>query len=323
VFPNTELNQAMVINLNVKTNESNPANQKAANFQSIFTKKRIRLLAAVLVILIILVVVVVLIVIYLVPQQRNSIPESTLTPLAPTTTVLASKAATTTSAPKPKIKIVSTFAGNGAVGGVDGLGTAATFNAPHGITFRRSDNTAFVTDYYSSNIRSISSSGYVSTIFQGSSYNADGNYSTARFTGWLMLNVMYLVGMEKKLWGMYPQVSSKNAWLLVAEGLLKLLEIPAAKRIFRMIGDIRMVMNLERILKCEETFELQGHIFVILGDYNQAQECFLKSSKPKEAFYLRRDLLQWDQALILAEKYASEEISEICLEYGMQLEIIG
>ena len=90
-----------------------------------------------------------------------------------------------------------------------------------------------------------------------------------------------------------------------------------------MIGDVAMVYNLERILKCDEKFELIGHIFVILGNFSEAQQYFLKSSKPIEAFYLARDLLAWDQALELAKRFAPEEISAVCLNYGFQLELDG
>ena len=38
---------------------------------------------------------------------------------------------------------------------------------------------------------------------------------------------------------------------------------------------------------------------------------------------MRKDLLDWDQALSLAQKLAPEEISSIYLEYGNQLEMDG
>ena len=138
-----------------------------------------------------------------------------------------------------------------------------------------------------------------------------------------LLKAMYMVGLEKKMWALYPEVSSKKAWLLLAESLLQWLELNAAKRVFGMIGDVAMVYNLERILKCDEKFELIGHIFVILGNFSEAQQYFLKSSKPIEAFYLARDLLAWDQALELAKRFAPEEISAVCLNYGFQLELDG
>ena len=42
-----------------------------------------------------------------------------------------------------------------------------------------------------------------------------------------------------------------------------------------------------------------------------------------EALNMRRDLLQWDQALHLANKLAPEEIPYISKEYAQQLEFTG
>ena len=47
---------------------------------------------------------------------------------------------------------------------------------------------------------------------------------------------------------------------------------------------------------------MPGHISMLLGDYNQAQDLYLQSSQPLEALNMRRDLLQWDQALTLADR---------------------
>ena len=47
---------------------------------------------------------------------------------------------------------------------------------------------------------------------------------------------------------------------------------------------------------------MSGHICMLLGDYSQAQDLYLQSSQPVEALHMRRDLLQWDQALTLADR---------------------
>lgn len=138
-----------------------------------------------------------------------------------------------------------------------------------------------------------------------------------------MLRVLYLIGQEKFIWSLCPAISSKKAWVLLAEALLQLLDLRAAKKIFRIIGDVGMVMNLERIEQREERNEQIGHICVLFGDFNLAQQFFIKSANPKEALFLRKDLLEWEQALVLAKKIAPEEISAISLEYGNQLEMDG
>lgn len=46
---------------------------------------------------------------------------------------------------------------------------------------------------------------------------------------------------------------------------------------------------------------LAGKISMLFGDYNRAQDLYLASSSPSAALDMRRDLLQWDQALKLAQ----------------------
>jgi len=58
--------------------------------------------------------------------------------------------------------VVSTFAGSGDYGGVDGQGTAAQFNSPQGIAIDSADN-VYVTEYYNHRIRKITPGGLVST----------------------------------------------------------------------------------------------------------------------------------------------------------------
>ena len=53
------------------------------------------------------------------------------------------------------------------------------------------------------------------------------------------------------------------------------------------------------------------------------KQYFLNSANPKEAYIMRKDLSDWDQALSLAQKLAPEEMSLIYLEYGNQLEMDG
>ena len=50
---------------------------------------------------------------------------------------------------------------------------------------------------------------------------------------------------------------------------------------------------------------------------------FCVNCSPIEALNMRRDLLQWDQALHLANKLAPQEIPYISKEYAQQLEFTG
>jgi hypothetical protein len=67
----------------------------------------------------------------------------------------------------------------------------------------------------------------------------------------------------------------------------------------------RICVNKPRGAFCldvEDKKLLSGHISMLLGDYSQAQDLYLQSSQPVEALHMRRDLLQWDQALTLANR---------------------
>ncbi|KAH6596396.1 hypothetical protein BASA50_005102 [Batrachochytrium salamandrivorans] len=138
------------------------------------------------------------------------------------------------------------------------------------------------------------------------------------------LCLMYLIGKLQSIWQLYPTITSRQVWTMLAEAALHSLDISTAKRVYcQMIGNAGMVMNLARIGAIEEQSELQGHVAVIFGDFNAAQQFFLISSNPKEALYLRRDLLEWDQALALANRLWPEEVPVIAREYAAQLEIDG
>jgi gliding motility-associated-like protein len=79
--------------------------------------------------------------------------------------------------------VVTTIAGNNIYfTDVDGLGTAASFIAPFGITID-SKNNLYVVDQGSSRIRKIASNGLVTTIAGSSPGYADGNGAGAHFNG--------------------------------------------------------------------------------------------------------------------------------------------
>eukprot|EP00128_Syssomonas_multiformis_P018379 Colp12_sorted_trinity150504_noHs@21746 len=62
---------------------------------------------------------------------------------------------------------------------------------------------------------------------------------------------------------------------------------------------------------------------VVFENFNDAQELFISSIQPMAALQLRRDLLQWDQAVSLAKTLAPDQLPYISREYAQQLEFKG
>ncbi|CAG9766952.1 unnamed protein product [Ceutorhynchus assimilis] len=118
-------------------------------------------------------------------------------------------------------------------------------------------------------------------------------------------------------------LKSKDLLLVLAEECLKCLEIDTAIQIYTQLEDVSMVMCLKNIQDIEDWKLLLGYVAMYLNQNDKAQDWFLKSNRPLVALEMRRDLLQWEEALQLAQKMAPEQISMISREYGQQLEFLG
>ena len=113
-------------------------------------------------------------------------------------------------------------------------------------------------------------------------------------------------------------------WLALSNKSMELLNVELACRVYREgLGDAAMVMALQDCLGMEDKNQLAGQISLLFGDYSRAQELFLASSRPSAALEMRRDLLQWDQALKLAQTLDASQVPDICVQYGQQLEFRG
>ncbi|TMW48796.1 hypothetical protein DOY81_006124 [Sarcophaga bullata] len=119
------------------------------------------------------------------------------------------------------------------------------------------------------------------------------------------------------------KINLRGSWLEFAEQALADLEPSIAVRAYRKIGDVAMVNVLEDIRYLEDVHLLSGFCCLLLHKYEEAKEFFLKGSYTKDALDICRDLLQWEQALLLAHKYEPDEVPFIAREYAQQLEFNG
>mmetsp|Transcript_36982 Transcript_36982/g.82211 ORF Transcript_36982/g.82211 Transcript_36982/m.82211 type:complete len:1366 (+) Transcript_36982:300-4397(+) len=128
----------------------------------------------------------------------------------------------------------------------------------------------------------------------------------------------------KAAWECAVQMRSQDAWRQLGLAALEVLDVDMAIACFRMVGDPSMVLSLETIRNYEDKNLLSGHIMVLLErDHAQAQELFLRSSNPKAALEMRKDLKHWSEALKLAEQLDPDSIPLICKEHAASLEMIG
>ncbi|EDO29788.1 predicted protein, partial [Nematostella vectensis] len=127
----------------------------------------------------------------------------------------------------------------------------------------------------------------------------------------------------KEAWAVAKVMDSQEAWKELGKKAVSCLELGLAIKVYRKIGDVAMVLSLEKIKETEDKNLLAGYVAMFLEDYNAAQDLFLASSHPTAALEMRRDLLHWDQALELAKSLAPEHIPYISREYAQQLEFTG
>ncbi|KDO28279.1 hypothetical protein SPRG_06330 [Saprolegnia parasitica CBS 223.65] len=124
-------------------------------------------------------------------------------------------------------------------------------------------------------------------------------------------------------WKAAVAIESREYWLALASRAMHLLDISLSKRVYRQLGDAGMVLGLDRIEHVEDKNLLAGHVSMLFGQYDQAQKLFLASCDPMAALSMQRYLLQWDQALLLADSLAVHLVPELSASYAAQLEFKG
>lgn len=139
----------------------------------------------------------------------------------------------------------------------------------------------------------------------------------------LTLNKQLKLHRFTEAWKTCQVLNQNEAWQELAKALMRNLDIEFAMRVYRQIGDVGMVLSLRSIQDIEDQKLLAGYVAMFLKEFDTAQDWFLKSGKPVAALHMRRDLLQWDEALHLAGKLAVDQIPYIAREYAQQLEFLG
>ncbi|GAX77949.1 hypothetical protein CEUSTIGMA_g5391.t1 [Chlamydomonas eustigma] len=132
------------------------------------------------------------------------------------------------------------------------------------------------------------------------------------------------LGRLKAAWDSAVQLRNPEVWKTLGMAALEKLDMDMALAAFRMLGDASMVLSLEQIQNIEDKNLLAGHMLVLLErDVAVAQELFLRSSIPKAALEMRKDLKHWNEALKLADQLDPESIPTICKEHAASLEMTG
>ena len=126
-----------------------------------------------------------------------------------------------------------------------------------------------------------------------------------------------------RAWDVALLVDQRELYAKLGHQALQHLDVPLAVRVYRQLMDAGMVMTLQKLQSIEDSNLLAGHVALVFDDYPTAQELFLQSSRPVAALEMRRDLLQWEQALKLAKTLAPEQVPYLSREFAQQLEFKG
>ena len=127
----------------------------------------------------------------------------------------------------------------------------------------------------------------------------------------------------QEAWKLAELLNKIENWFFLGKTLINHLEIELAIKVYRRIGDAAIVSSLLELQNIEDRKVLAGEMAVLCDQFDDAQELFLESTKPHRALDMRRDLLQWNQALQLAKSLSPEQVPYVSKEYAQQLEFNG
>eukprot|EP01063_Lacrimia_lanifica_P024004 TRINITY_DN3196_c0_g1_i1.p1 TRINITY_DN3196_c0_g1~~TRINITY_DN3196_c0_g1_i1.p1 ORF type:complete len:1447 (+),score=641.41 TRINITY_DN3196_c0_g1_i1:187-4527(+) len=134
-----------------------------------------------------------------------------------------------------------------------------------------------------------------------------------------------LLNMNKleAAWEFAKQINDREIWYALGDKALHLLDVNMAMRVYRMVNQPAMVMALDPLRHVNEKAMLLGHVAMLFKNFNEAQNHFMRSSDPKLALSMRRDLMDWNAALELSKQLSPSSIPYISREYASQLEFKG
>ncbi|KFD71471.1 hypothetical protein M514_10553 [Trichuris suis] len=89
---------------------------------------------------------------------------------------------------------------------------------------------------------------------------------------------------------------------------------------FQRIGKADKVWYLNHIKETEDNDLLRARIAVMMQQYDLAEKLFLDSCNPDEALDMYVSIMDWERAMLLAEKFKPSELAKISLEYAQELE---
>ncbi|TWW59365.1 WD repeat-containing protein 19 [Takifugu flavidus] len=129
-------------------------------------------------------------------------------------------------------------------------------------------------------------------------------------------------------WDLCKSGGGPADWAELGKACLVHMEVDLAIQIYRMCGNVGMVLSLQSIKDIEEMNLRSGHLAMFLEDYNRAQDLYMSSSCPVAALEVN-DLVYEEkpvglgQCTKISQGLAEEEIPFISKEYAVQLEFNG
>ncbi|KAG2385456.1 hypothetical protein C9374_003271 [Naegleria lovaniensis] len=124
-------------------------------------------------------------------------------------------------------------------------------------------------------------------------------------------------------WSNALDLNLEDFWNKLKDVAIDNLELELALRVYRLKGNASMVMALSELINLDEINLIIGNLAMISGDFTDAESKFLQSTQPIKALEMRRDLMNWDRALQLAQTLDPKQIPLISREYANQLELKG